>query len=112
MLKVTINSGNAPERSIYVNDLLDIKVVQDAVLDEFQKVMAQEDEDDKIILQRILEKADCETVSDLDDYIENAVELKDALDSSDYDSIDEMTEAIDGMKDALYEISRLTGDWV
>ena len=112
MLKVTINSGNAPERSIYVNDLVDIKVVQDAVLDEFQKVMAQEAEDDKIILQRILEKADCETVSDLDDYIENAVELQDALDSSDYDSIDEMTEAIDGMKDALYEISRLTGDWV
>jgi t-SNARE complex subunit (syntaxin) len=112
MLKVTINSGSAPERSIYVNDLVDIKVVQDAVLDEFQKVMAQEAEDDKIILQRILEKADCETVSDLDDYIENAVELQDALDSSDYDSIDEMTEAIDGMKDALYEISRLTGDWV
>ena len=112
MLKVTINSDSAPERSIYVNDLLDVKVVQDAVLDEFQKVMAQEAEDDKIILQRILEKADCETVSDLDDYIENAVELKDALDSSDYDSIDEMTEAIDGMKDALYEISRLTGDWV
>ena len=112
MLKVTINSGNALERSIYVNDLLDVKVVQDAVLDEFQKVMAQEDEDDKIILQRILEKADCETVSDLDDWVENTVELKDALDSSDYDSIDEMTEAIDGMKDALYEISRLTGDWV
>lgn len=112
MLKVTINSGNAPERSIYVNDLLDIKIVQDAVLDEFQKVMAQEDEDDKIILQRILEKADCETLIDLDDWVENAVELKDALDSSDYDSIDEMTEAIDGMKDALYEISKTTDNWI
>ena len=112
MLKVTITSGNAPERSIYVNDLLDIKIVQDAVLDEFQKVMAQEDEDNNIILQRILEKVDCETVGDLDDWVENAVELKDALDSSDYDSIDEMTEAIDGMKDALYEISRSAEDWV
>ena len=112
MLKVTINSGSAPERSIYVNDLLDIKIVQDAVLDEFQKVMAQEDEDNNIILQRILEKADCETVSDLDDWVENAVELKDALDSSDYDSVDEMTEAIDGMRSALEDIYSSAREWV
>lgn len=104
MLKITINSGDAPERSIYVNDLLDVKVVQDAILDEFQKVLAQDVEDEKIELSRVLDAADCETVSELQDWVEEATELRRDLDNSDYDSIDDMLERISELEETFDSI--------
>ena len=104
MLKITINNGMDAERSIYINDLLDVKVVQDAVIDEYQKVLARDVEDEKIELSRVLDAADCEDVSELQSWVEEVVELKRDLDNSDYDSIDDMLERIGVLEEAIDNI--------
>ena len=104
MLKITINNGMDAERSIYINDLLDVKVVQDAVIDEYQKVLAREVEDEKIELSRVLDAADCKTVSELQDWVEEVVELKRDLDNYGYDSVEDMMGRINDLEEAIDSI--------
>ena len=118
MLKVTINSGDAPERSIYVNDLLDVKVVQDAVLDEYQKVLAQDVEDERIEIERLLDASPCDSISELQEWVEsiceicdgdtdeldNIKEMKRELDDSDYSNMDEVWDRINTLEETIDSI--------
>ena len=104
MLTIKIQSGDEMERTIYVNDLYDVKNVQNTVLEEFQKVLENDKSEERIELERLVDKAGVSDVDELEDWIREAYDIKDALDSSDYDSIDEMTERIDELATAVDEV--------
>lgn len=106
MLTVKLNNGNecnGEDRIFYINDLYDVKRLQDNILEEFQKVLEQEKSEDRITLERLVDAAGCSDEDELEDWIRDAYDVKDALDSSDYDSVDEMTERIDELANAVDE---------
>ena len=111
MLQVKIQNGDEMERTFYVNDLLDLKRVQDNILEDFQRVLNQDKTDEKIELERILDASDFDNADDLIEWMHEVKEIKDCLDSSGYDSIDEMTEKIDDMSEALSEIYNISRDY-
>ena len=109
MLTVKLNNGvgeesNATtERTFYINDVQDLKRVMDNILDDFQTCLENEKNEDRITLERLVDMAGVSDVDELEDWVRDAYEIKDALDSSDYDSVDEMTERIDELATAVDE---------
>ena len=106
MLTVKLNNGNESnneDRTFYINDFIDLKKVVNEVIDGFQACIENEKTEDRITLERLVDLAGCSDEDELEDWIRNAYDIKDALDSSDYDSIDEMTERIDELANAVDE---------
>mgnify|MGYP007070306178 CR=1 FL=1 len=69
MLTVKIQNGDEMERTFYVNDLQDLKRVQDNLIDDFQKVLAQDESEEKIELGRILDASDYDNAEDRESLI-------------------------------------------
>lgn len=111
MLTVKIQCGDETERTFYVNDILDVKRVQDNLLEDFQRVLAQDKSEEKITLERLIDKVGVTDEDELDSWVEEAYEVMDELHSSDYDSIDDMTEALDKMASALSDIYYTSRDF-
>ena len=109
MLTVKLNNGvgeesvGTTERIYYINDVEDLKTLALNVLDEFKSCLEQEKSEERILLERLVDKAGVSDIDELEDWIEEAYEIRDALDSSDYDSIDEMTERLDELNNAVDE---------
>ena len=111
MLTVKLYNGDeTTERSFYINDVQDLKRVMDNILDDFQKTLEQSANEDKIMLERLVDKAGVNDVDELEDWIEEAYEMKDALDSSDFTSIDDMTDRIETLENAIDDIFHSADD--
>lgn len=105
MLKVTFSKGDVnSDRTFYVNDLMDVKRVQDTLIDETQRVFAEDDEAKDEKLRQIFEMVDCETVFELYDWVSDMVELQNDLDRSGYDSIEDMVDRIGTLEEAIDSI--------
>ena len=104
MLTVKLNNGGEnEERIIYINDFIDLKKVVNDLIDGFQACIENERREDRITLERLVDLAGCSDEDELETWIRDAYEFKDALDSSDYDSVDEMTERIEELANAVDE---------
>lgn len=105
MLIVKLNTGNDnEERTFNVCDITDYRNLMNTIFDEFQKVLEANRNEDRIELERLVDLAGVSDVDELEDWIKDAYEIKDALDSSDYDSVDEMTERIESLVSTIEEI--------
>lgn len=104
MLTVKIQNGDEMERTFYVNDLQDLKRVQDNLIDDFQKVLAQDELEEKIRLERILDSTDFDDVDDLIKWINEMKELEDDINHSNYDNIEDMLEQLDNMSSVLSDV--------
>ena len=106
MLIVKLNNGNDnEERTFNVCDISDYRFLMNTIFDEFQNVLEQNRNEDRITLERLVDKVpEVRDVDDLEEWIDEAYEIKDALDSSDYDSVDEMTERIESLVSTIEEI--------
>ena len=111
MLQVKIQNGDEMERTFYVNDLQDLKRVQDNLVDDFQKVLAQDESEEKIQLERILDASPCDDADELIDWIHEMREIKDDLDRSDYDNVLDMIGKLEEMSDALSEIYNISREY-
>ena len=104
MLTVKLNNGNESnneDRTFYINDVQDLKRVMDNILDDFQRCVENEMSEDRIALERLVDAAGVTDVNELEDWIKDAYEVMDALRSSDFDSVDEMTERIESLSTAI-----------
>ena len=101
MLTVKLNNGSEDERTFYVNDVQDLKRVMDNMLDDFQRCIENDKNEDRIALERLVDIAGVSDADELEDWVKEAYEVMDALNSSDYNSIDEMTERIDSLNSAI-----------
>lgn len=111
MLTVKIISGNNGERTYNVCDITDYRLLMNTIFDEFQNVLEQNRNEDRITLERLVDKVpEVRNVDDLEEWIDEAYEIKDALDSSDYDSIDEMTDRIEQLYTAIENIYHEASD--
>lgn len=104
MLTVTIKNGDENSKEYWVNDLGDLKVVQGAITDEFQKVLAQDKSEEKIELERILDASDFDDADDLIDWIHDAKEMQDDLNRTDFSTVGDMADALENMTNALSDI--------
>lgn len=104
--------------SIAINEQADMERAIEQMREDYYKEKLVEANRDEVINQFFEDaKTDRALQQDIIDFVLNTPNvydniISDALSGTDYDSIDEMTEALDGMKDALYEISRTADDWV
>lgn len=104
MLTVTIKNGDENSKEFWVNDLGDLKIVQGAITDEFQKVLAQDKSEEKIQLERILDFTDFDDVDDLIKWTNEMKELEDDINHSNYDNIEDMLEQLDNMSCVLSDV--------
>ena len=111
MLTVKLYNGDeSTERSFYIYGMEDYSRLQEAICMELIRLEENKKNEDKIALERLVDKAGVNDVDELEDWVTDAYEIKDALDSSDYDSVDEMTERIESLVDTLEEIRRAIED--
>ena len=110
MLTVKLNNGNEDDRTFYVNDVQDLKRVMDNILDDFQKCLENEMNEDKIALQRIFDNSDYDNEDDLIEWIEKMKGLESDLRNSDFDDIDEMVDRIDNLECAIDDIFHSADD--
>lgn len=111
MLTVTIKNGDENSKEYWVNDLGDLKLVQGAITDEFQKVLAQDKSEEKIELERILDASNLDNVNDLIDWIYEAKEMQDDLNRTDFSTVGDMAYALDKMTSALSDIYYISRDF-
>lgn len=108
MLVVTIKNGDKDPLELVINDLNDVATVQQSILREYQEV--------KFDKERLLDNTPFRCIEDLEEWIgefdhwdiindiDELVEMKDCLDCSDFDSVDEMTGRIDDLQSAINDI--------
>lgn len=101
MFTVKLNTGNDNERAFNVCDITDYKNLMTVLFDEFQNVLEQNKDEYRIELERLVDLAGVSDVDELEDWIRDAYENMDALRSSDYDSVEEMTERIESLSTAV-----------
>jgi len=110
MLVVTIKNGDKSPLELAVNDLSDVATVQQSILREYQEVQKQ---DFKFDEERLLANTPFNTIDELEDWVEDfdywddihdMSENYDALRSSNFDSVDEMTDKIDALQSAINDI--------
>ena len=75
MLKVTIENGDYEPKDIFINDLLDLKSVTGILIDEYQKVLAEDAEREREemkeeIIRKELENYGYDSIEDMADRIE------------------------------------------
>lgn len=100
MLQVKIRYGDEVEKLFFISDLQDLKRVQDNLIDDFQKVLAQDRSEEKIQLERILDASPCEDVDELINWIQEMRDLNDNL-----------TCEVDVMKDTISKIYNLSREF-
>lgn len=110
MLVVTIKNGDKYPLELAVNDLNDVATVQQSVLREYQEVQKQDFEFEE---ERLLANTPFNTIEELEDWVEDfdywddiqdMSENYDVLRSSNFDSVDEMTDRIDALQSAINDI--------
>lgn len=111
MLTVTIKNGDENSKEFWVNDLGDLKVVQGAITDEFQKVLAQDKSEEKIELERILDASDFNDADDVVEWILEAKEMLDDLSRTDFSTVSDMADALENMTGALNDIYYIARDY-
>lgn len=111
MLTVTIENGDENSKEFWVNDLGDLKLVQGAITDEFQKVLAQDKSEEKIELERLIEASPCNDVEELTDWIDKMADFEDELSRTNYSCIGDLVDEYDRMQSALSYVYYLVRDF-
>ena len=118
MLQVKIQYNEGNERLFYINDILDVKRVMDNILEDFQRVLAQDASDNRVDLERVLEASPFDNPDNLIDWLNEIAELtmgdhtairdwaeiSDQLDRMGYDNVEEMADRIDRLQSSINDI--------
>ena len=118
MLQVKIQYNEGNERLFYINDILDVKRVMDNILEDFQRVLAQDASDNRVDLERMLEASPFDNPDNLIDWLNEIAELtmgdhtairdwaeiSDQLDRMGYDNVEEMADRIDRLQSSINDI--------
>lgn len=114
MLTVKIQNGELNEvgdtlleRTFYVNDLQDLRRVYDNILDDFQKVIAQEQDEKRIEVERLLDNSPFDSISELSDWVQDAVS---ELDRRGYDNVEDAMDRLEQLESAIEDIYYTAND--
>ena len=118
MLTVKIQYGDDMERLFYVNDLQDVKRVSNNLMDDFQKVLEESKSEERIELERLIDKSPCEDADGLSDWINRVCDICDGdtgrleelagiyydLQHSDYDSVEDLLDRVRQLEECIDNI--------
>ncbi len=105
MFTVKINTGIDNEEKVFnVCDLTDFRNLANDLFDRLDEALANNKNEDKIELERVLDASDYDNADDLIEWIERMQEIERDLNETDYDDISELTDRIEQLENAIENI--------